>query len=513
MARNVVATSQPLAAQAGLRMLLAGGNAADAAVAAAVTLSVVEPNNNGIGSDAFALLWDGEQLHGLNASGRSPAAWTPEVYARFAAMPARGWETVTVPGAVSAWVALSRKFGRLPFARLFEPAIAYARDGYVVSPVVARSWANQAEALRNYPGFADTFLRDGRAPRAGETVVLADHARTLERIAQTKGEAFYRGELAEQISAFARESGGAMTFDDLAAHQPDWVAPISVEYRGVRLHEIPPNGQGLAALLALGILSYFPLGAMSPDSADAIHLQIEAMKLAFADARRYVADPASLDVDIADLLDPAYLATRAKLIDPARAQDPTFGVPGPGGTVLLTAADADGMMVSFIQSNYFGFGSGIVVPGTGVSLQNRGHGFTLQAGHPNQVGPRKRPYHTILPAFVTRDGKPLMAFGLMGGPMQPQGHVQMMTRISDANQNPQAAADAPRWRVVDGLKVAIEAGFPDDTIREFRSRGHELVDEPSHSESSGGAQLIYRLDDGAYVAGSDPRKDGQAVGF
>lgn len=509
LAENVVATSQPLAAQAGLRMLLKGGNAVDAALATAIALTVVEPNNNGIGSDAFAILWDGKELHGLNASGRSPADWSPERFAGLSSMPERGWDTVTVPGCVSAWVELSRRFGRLPFAELFEPAIRYAADGYLVGPVTARAWEGAAEILGKFDGFASTFLVEGRVPRPGEKFVCRDHARSLEEIAATGGEAFYRGELARKIAADAARLGGVMAEDDLANHRADWVGTIQQDYRGFTLHEIPPNGQGLAALLALGILRHHEMPAV--DSAESLHLQIEAMKLALVDARRYVSDPGTMDVRVDELLDSDYLAGRAREIDMDRALDPQHGRPAPGGTVYLTAADAEGMMVSFIQSNYMGFGSGIVIPETGISMQNRGTGFSLEKGHPNQVGGRKRPFQTIIPAFLTRDGNPVMSFGVMGGPMQTQGHTQMVIRLVDYGQNPQAAADAPRWQVFSGLRVGIEEGFGADVLDRLRSRGHDIELHP-RSTPFGGAQLIYRLEEG-YFAASEPRKEGQAVGF
>jgi gamma-glutamyltranspeptidase/glutathione hydrolase len=513
LARNVVATSQPLAAQAGLRMLQAGGNAVDAALAAAIALTVVEPTGNGIGSDAFAILWDGRELHGLNASGRSPKALTPERFAGQGSIPLRGWDAVTVPGAVSSWAVLSERFGKLPFEVLFEPAVHYAREGFLVSPITAAAWARAPQIFGDMPDFAAAFLPGGRAPKAGEVFRFEDQARTLQAIAETKGESFYRGALAEKIAAHARASGALMTAADLASHQADWVGTVAQGYRGVELHEIPPNGQGLAALLMLGILEHFELSGHPVDSADSLHLQFEAMKLAFADTHRYVSDAATMDVRVEDLLEPGYLRERARLIDPKRAQDPSFGVPGRGGTIYLTAADEEGMMVSFIQSNYYGFGSGVVVPGTGISLQNRGAGFTLEAGHPNLVAGGKRPFHTIIPAFLTQSGRPLMSFGVMGGPMQPQGHAQMVVRLRDYGQNPQAASDAPRWRVVEGLEVAVEAGYAPEVLDELERRGHNITREaPVHSFAYGGAQLIYRLEDG-YLAASDHRKDGQAVGF
>ncbi len=511
LARNVVATSQPLAAQAGLRMLLKGGNAVDAALAAAITLTVVEPTSNGIGSDAFAIIWDGQTLHGLNASGRSPAAWTPERFASRDSMPVHGWDAVTVPGAVSAWVTLSERFGVLPFSELFAPAISYARDGFIVSPVVAGRWQQAVQTYAAFPEFLEAFAPNGRAPKAGERFVFPEQATTLERIAETRGKAFYQGELAEKTATHSKASGGGMTMADLAAHQADWVEVIAHTYRGFTLHEIPPNGQGLTALIMLGILEHWNLQSFPVDSADSLHLQLEAMKLAFADAYRYISDPATMDINYQDLLHPEYLSQRAKCIDLKKAQYPNYGIPPESGTVYLTAADASGMMVSFIQSNYQGFGSGIVVPGTGISLQNRGYGFVLTPGHPNQVGGRKRPFHTIIPAFVTRDGQPLMSFGVMGGSMQPQGHAQMMIRLVDYGQNPQAAADAPRWRVMEHGTILMEPGFRPAVLAELQNRGHQIT-VSDQFWNFGGAQLIYKLENG-YVAASEPRKDGQAVGF
>lgn len=509
LARKVVCTSQPLAAQAGLRMLAEGGNAVDAAVATAITLTVVEPVSNGIGADAFAIVWDGKQLHGLNASGRSPAAWTPEYFGDNG-VPALGWNSVTVPGAVSAWVELHAKFGKLPFERLFDPAISYGRNGFLLSPTVAAQWAEQVPLFAAQPGFAEAFMPRGRAPKAGELVCLPDHAATLEKIAATNGEAFYRGELAAQLEAHATANGGAMQVSDLAAHQADWVGTISADYRGYTIHEIPPNGQGIVALIALGILEQFDMSSFPVDSADGVHLQIEAVKLAFADAHAYVADSDHMPLRPEHLLDKDYLRHRAALIDRNRAKPAPAGTPS-GGTVYLTAADASGMMVSMIQSNYMGFGSGVVVPGTGIALQNRGADFVATPGHPNRVGPNKRPYHTIIPGFMTKDGAPVMSFGVMGGPMQPQGHVQVAARIVDHGQNPQAACDGPRFRWAQGLQVCCENGFPHSTLDELHRRGHQLATVDDYNQF-GSCQAIWRLDDG-YLAVSDPRRDGQAAGF
>jgi gamma-glutamyltranspeptidase / glutathione hydrolase len=411
LARNVVAASQPLAAQAGLSAMAKGGNAVDAALATAITLTVVEPTSNAIGSDAFAMVWDGERLCGLNGSGHSPAAWTPERFAHRTAMPLDGWDAVTVPGCVSAWVALSERYGKLPFKALFEAAIRYARDGFMVSPTIASSWKRQEGNFPDFPDLRAIFFPAGRAPRAGERFRSPRHAESLEEIAATRGESFYRGALAQRIAAASRAGDGAMTLEDLLAHRSDWVEPIALDYRGYRVHQMPPNGQGIAALIALGILGHHDVAARAVDSADSLHLQIEAMKLGFADAYRHVADPAAMEVTPAQLLEDSYLAKRAQLIDMRRAHDPQTGIPGNGGTVYLAAADESGMMVSFIQSNYMDFGSRIVVPGTGINLQNRGASFSLEPGHPNRVGGRKRPLQTIIPGFLTRNGKPVMSFG------------------------------------------------------------------------------------------------------
>lgn len=515
-ARNMVATSQPLASQAGLLALARGGNAIDAALAAAITLTVVEPTMNGIGSDAFALVWDGERLHGLNASGRAPQAWTPQRFAGQQSMPLIGWDSVTVPGAVSAWVALSERFGTLPFEDLFESALRYASDGYAVSPVIARQWDLATQQLAGQPGFRDAFMPGGRAPRAGEHWRFPDQADTLSEIASTRGESFYRGRLAAAIAGYARQTGGAITEADLAAHRCDWVDPISIDYHGFTVHEIPPNGAGIAALIALGIMEHLPVADTRPDSAERLHLQIEAMRLAFADAHAHVADPAHMRVSSGQLLDPAYLAERAKLIDPMRAGRYAAGEPPRGGTVYLSVADAQGRMVSMIQSNFKGFGSGVVVPGTGISLQNRGCGFSLTDGHPNLVGPGKRAYHTIIPAFMTRAGRPVMGFGVMGGNMQPQGHLQVAMRFVDDAGNPQSCSDGARWRIDDAGALMLEAAVPAAAVDGLRARGHTPKVMPADSIDFGSCQAVARVSDDlaeGYVAGSDHRRDGQAVGF
>lgn len=514
MGDSAVATSQPLAAQAAMAMLVRGGNAVDAAVAAAMALTVVEPTGCGIGSDAYAIVWDGTRLHGLNASGCAPAAWQPGLFAGHQTMPERGWNAVTVPGAVSAWIALWRRFGTLPLAEIAAPAIRFATEGFPLSPVVAILWANGAQLLSGQPGFADCFMTGGRVPRAGERVRLPDHAATLRRIVETEGETFYRGEIATRMAAHSRACGGHITTGDLAAHEPEWVGTLSTRFGDHLLHEIPPNGQGIAALIAAGVLDRCDWRAGTVDSAGVAHLAIEAVKLGLVDAAHHVTDIRDMAVRPADLLAPAYLDARARLVDPATAQDPGHGTPRPGGTVYLTVADRHGMMISFIQSNFMGFGSGVVVPGTGISLQNRGAGFSLDPGHVNIVAPGKKPFQTIIPCFATDlQGQPVLSFGVMGGPMQAQGHVQMALRCLGFGQNPQAAADAPRWRVMAGRKVAVETGFDPALAAALTARGHEIIVEPPDAVFGfGGAQLIRRTDSG-YLAGSDPRKDGQALVF
>jgi gamma-glutamyltranspeptidase / glutathione hydrolase len=522
-ARNVVSTSHPLAAQAGLRMIANGGNAVDAAIAAAAAMTIVEPCSNGLGSDAFCILWDGQQLHGLNASGPAPAAWSPQYFARkhgdgAVTPPQRGWDSITVPGAVAAWVALSERFGKLPFADLLAPAIDIAERGYIVPVVVAQKWqlAAQVGELVSQPGFAQTFLPHGRAPRVGELFRMPGAARMLRAVAATRGAALYGGEIAEDLARVAREQGGAHSVADFAAFKPEWVTPISKTYRGYTLHEIPPNGQGIAALMALGILSNFDMAALPVDGTASFHLQIEAMKLAFADVYRHVSERSAMQVTTEQLLDDAYLAERAKLIDPQRAQDYGPGLQPKGGTIYLTAADESGLMVSFIQSNYMGFGSGVVIPDWGLSLQNRGHGFSLKEGSPNLVAPGKRPFHTIIPGFLTQDGQPVMSFGVMGGDMQPQGHLQTLVRKLDYGQNPQAACDAPRWRFNLQKRLNLEDGVRADTVQGLKDLGHALDEINDSYQDFGAGQFIWRLGDPAvegYAAASDPRRDGLAAGF
>jgi gamma-glutamyltranspeptidase / glutathione hydrolase len=549
-ARNLVATSQPLAAQAGLQMLARGGNAVDAAIAAAAVIMLTEPCSNGLGSDNFAIVWDGTQLHGLNASGTAPAAWTLDYFKQKYGddlaknRPVRGVDTVTVPGAVAGWVALHGKLGKLPFADVLAPAIDYAERGFAISPNVQDKWRLGEPQLKDLPGFAQHFLPKGRAPQVGEHFVLPGAAKTLKLIAQTKGQAYYRGEIADAIANHLQVHGGAMTAADLAAYQPEWVTPIAQDFAGYSLHEIPPNGQGIAALMALGILQHTDIFNFKADSADWQHVAIEAMKLAFADTYRYVADARSMALTPAQLLDAGYLKERAKLIDMRRAQVFSAGKPPGGGTIYLTTADASGMMVSLIQSNYMGFGSGCVVPGYGISLQNRGHGFAMDAASPNVVAPGKRPFHTIIPAFLTKrrtapsdhplsrarerereaaggEGnaaltEPIMSFGVMGGNMQPQGHVQTLLRMLLAHQQPQAACDAPRWKFMQGTNIEVEATMHAAALQELKARGHQITQAFDSYMDFGSGQFIWRLGDPAvdgYAAASDSRRDGHAVGF
>lgn len=517
-ARGVVATSHPLAAQAGLAMLQHGGNAIDAAIAVAAALTVLEPTSNGIGGDAFALVWDGAHLHGLNGSGRAPTALTPELVIQrgHSSMPTRGWLPVTVPGAPAAWRDLHRRFGRLRFTSLFDHAIYYAEHGFPVSPVVSKYWQRAADVYGSTPiaefqHWAKTFTSNGRAPDAGEIWKSKGHARALTLIAESEADDFYHGELAQAIVRFAKQTGGLIRMSDLEQHQSTWEHPISANYRGYDVWEMPPNGQGLTALLALNILEGFEFTREVPPSEENYHRQIEAIKLAFADAHRYIADPKYVDVPTQALLAKDYAAQRRNLIgDQALIPEP--GDPLRGGTVYLCTADEDGMMVSMIQSNYMGFGSGVVVPGTGIALQNRGAGFSLDPEHPNCLAPGKRSYHTIIPGFLTRDGQAVGPFGVMGGHMQPQGHVQMIINSLDYGLNPQASLDAPRWYWDQGRAVLVEPHMPQAILDGLTERGHE-IEVTEEIGTFGRGQIIWRLPSGAYIAGSDGRTDGYAVGY
>ncbi|WP_221089874.1 gamma-glutamyltransferase family protein [Deinococcus aquaedulcis] len=512
--RGMVATSQPLAAQAGLWVLQQGGNAVDAAIATAAALTVVEPTSNGIGGDLFALVWAGGELHALNASGAAPAALTLDVLAaqHGGQMPRFGWTPVTVPGAVRGWADLHARFGRLDFEAVLTPAIRYAEDGYPLSPVLAANWARAAGIYRrlNRPEMTEwfaTFMPEGFTPAPGALWRSPGHARTLREIARTNGAAFYEGELAAQIDAHARTGGGSLTGADLAAHRSEWVTPIHTEFDGHRVYEIPPNGQGIAALIALNVLSGVDLPARRDDP-QGLHLQIEAMKRGFHDAHSYVADPRHVPVDVSGLLSSANAqAHRAHL--GGRAHDPQTRAPSTGGTVYLAAADEDGGMVSLIQSNYMGFGSGVVIPGTGIALHNRGHNFHTDPAHPNALAPGKRPYHTIIPGFLGRtDGTPVGPFGVMGGFMQPQGHLQVVLNTVRYGMNPQQALDAPRWQWLDGLRVEVEQSLGEGLTRELIARGHSVSVQPE-AGSFGRGQMIRRDPvSGVLEGGTETRTDG-----
>ena len=519
-ARNMVATSHPLAAQAGLRMLQQGGNAVDAAVAAAAAMTICEPVSNGLGSDAFCILWDGQQLHGLNAAGRAPAKWSADYfrkkYGAADAPPKRGIDSVTVSGAVAAWVQLNKRFGRLPLADVLAPAIDIAERGYAVPVVVQQKWAAAVPELESQPGFSQAFMPWGRAPQVGELFRFPAAAQALKRIAASRGVAFYGGEIAHAIQRFAAAQGGVIEASDFERYQPEWVDPLAIGYRGHQLHEIGPSTQGIAALMALGMLEHFDLKALGADRVSAKHVQIEAMKLAFADVYRSVAEPSWMAVSPAQMLDAAYLKSRARLIRMNKAQDFGPGLQPQGGTIYLTAADESGMMVSFIQSNYLGFGSGCVEPEFGISLQNRGHGFSLSDDSPNVVAPGKRPFHTIIPAFLTKDGQPVMSFGVMGASMQPQGHVQTLVCMLDHGQSPQAACDAPRWRVNQGLSLNVEASMDPAIVEGLQARGHRIEAINDSYQDFGAGQFIWRLGEPGvegYVGASDARRDGLVAGF
>ncbi len=513
--KGMVCSSQPLAAQAGLDMIKKGGNAVDAAVATAIALTILEPTSNGLGSDAFAQVWVGGKLYGLNGSGYAPELLTPDCAALKdkTAIPERGWESVTVPGAVSAWAELHKRFGKLPFAELFAPAIEYAENGYPVSPVISRLWHEGLGVFAPYKnnaafkGWFDTFTENGETPAAGTVAKLPKQAKTLRLIADSYGEAFYRGEIADKIDEFSRSTGGYIRKSDLAAYRAEWVEPISIDYRGYRVWELPPNGHGIVALMALNILKGFEHG--SKDCAENLHHEIEAMKLAYADGRKYVADPRYMKAQVKELLSDEYTAKRRALIG-EQAIMPRPGNPFCGGTVYLCTADGEGNMVSYIQSNFQGFGSGIVVPDYGIAFNDRASGFTLDPQHDDYLVPLKKPYHTIIPGFLTKDGKAVGPFGVMGGYMQPQGHLQVIHNVIDFGMNPQEALDCPRWQWIEGKKVMVEAGVGEEIINALRARGHELIVTDDFIDFGRG-QMIWRNDDGVLVGATEPRADGMVA--
>jgi gamma-glutamyltranspeptidase/glutathione hydrolase len=512
--RGMVCASHPLAAQAGLEVLKKGGNAVDAVIATAAALTVVEPTANGIGSDAFALIWKDGKLSGYNASGPIPKALSIDLaesngWAAKGQLPTYGWTPATVPGAPAAWAELTKKMGRLPLSETLAPAVLLARDGHAVSVTTAHHWdlafkKYAQEKGEEFKAWFDTFAPSGRAPRAGEVWTSEAHARTLEMIAGSGARAFYEGEIAEKIVAAARKTGGYFSADDLGNFAPEWVDPIGVDYRGYDVWEIPPNGQGIVALLALSVLRGFDFS--SHDDPMTVHRQIEAIKMGFADSHRYVADQRFSSVPVAELLAASYADSRRSLLG-ERAEARNAGNPLPGGTVYLCAADGEGTMISYIQSNYMGFGCGVVVPETGIALNNRGHCFSLVRGHPNMLEPGKRPYNTIIPGFLTKDGAPVGPFGVMGGFMQPQGHVQVVMNTVDFRMNPQQALDAPRWQWMGGMNVSVEPGFSPALAQSLHRKGHAVKFE-LESNSFGRGEIIWRTPEGTLGGATESRTDG-----
>jgi gamma-glutamyltranspeptidase/glutathione hydrolase len=511
--KGMVATSQPLAAQAGLDILKKGGNAIDAAIATAACLTVVEPTSNGIGGDAFALVWTKGELHGLNASGPAPSSISINAVKELGheEMPKYGLIPVTVPGAPSAWAALSERFGKLPLTEVLKPAIEYAQNGYPLTPILAKFWKAAYKAYKTtltgeeYENWFKTFAPEGKAPEVGEMWRSPDHAKTLQSIADTNAESFYRGELADKIDQFSRKHGGFIRKEDLAAFKPEWVKPISVNYRGYDVWEIPPNGQGLIALLALNTLKGFNFKAK--EEVDTYHKQMEAMKLAFTDGMKYITDPKSMSVTVEAMLSDEYASQRRSVIG-EEAVMPEAGEPLRGGTVYLATADEEGNMVSFIQSNYMGFGSGIVVPETGIALQNRGNNFSLDSNHDNALVGGKKTYHTIIPGFLTKDDQAVGPFGVMGGFMQPQGHMQVVMNTVDFQLNPQAALDAPRWQWIKDKTIEVEPNFPDHIAQALVRKGHN-IQKKVDTGGFGRGQIIWRdPKTGVLAGGTESRTDG-----
>ncbi len=512
--RGMVATSQPLAAQAGLEILKAGGNAVDAAVASAACLTVVEPTSNGLGSDAFALVWINDKLHGLNASGYSPYSISMEKLKErgINKIPKYGVIPVMVPGAPAAWVELSKKFGKLSLEEVLKPAINYARNGFTVSVNVKQAWDEAYKIYKEEQGdefkyWFDTFTENGRTPKFGEVWKLPHHANTLESIGRTNGESYYKGHIADKTDDFFKKYNGYLSKEDLMDYKPEWVEPISVNYKGYDVCEIPPNGQGLVALMALNILKGFDF--THKDTVETYHKQIEAMKLAFADGRTYITDMTQMRAEVNKLLSEKYAADRRELIT-EKALLPKAGDPFSGGTVYLCTADGEGNMVSYIQSNYMGFGSGIVIPETGISLQNRGYNFNMDPNHDNCLMPHKKTYHTIIPGFLMKDKKAVGPFGVMGGFMQPQGHVQVVMNMIDFHMNPQEALDAPRWQWVKDNNIEIEPSVPMYIAEDLTRRGHEVKIQSNLNEFGRG-QMIIRTDEGTLCGAAEPRTDGQVA--
>lgn len=529
IARNgMAATSQPLATEVALDVLKKGGSAVDAAIAANALLGLVEPTGNGIGGDLFAIVWDPKEkkLFGLNGSGRSPASLTLEHFREkgLKTIPPNGPLPVSVPGTVDAWFELHRKFGKLPMSEVLAPAVAYARDGFPLSELIAFYWERNAAVLRRYPNFEATYMPSGRAPRKGEIFANPDLARTLEEIAKGGRDAFYRGDIASRIASYMKENGGFLSYEDLAEHRSEWVEPVSTNYRGYDVWELPPNGQGIAALQILNVLEQFDLAGLGFGSVGHVHAFVEAKKLAFEDRAKFYADPDFSKTPIAALVSKSYAKERRALIGERAGRSYPPGNPAlsTGDTIYLTTADKDGCMVSLIQSNFRGMGSGMTPTGLGFVLQDRGELFDLEEGKPNSYAPRKRPFHTIIPAFVTKDGAPFMSFGVMGGDMQPQGHAQIVMNIVDFGMNLQEAGDAPRiqhdgssqptgTRMTDGGTVFLENGFPPETIRDLALRGHRIGTDVG---GFGGYQAIrWDAANRVYYGASESRKDGHAAGY
>ncbi len=509
--KGVAATSNPLAAEAGLEILKKGGNAIDAAVATAAALSVVEPNANGIGCDAFILVWVKDKLYALNSSGFAPETMTLEYYQKkdLKKMPLYGFDAVTVPGGPAAWAELVERFGKLSLSECLEPAIRYARDGFALPVGIARGWKRAYNLYKpiltgdEYKEWFKHFCPNG-APEAGDIWKSEATAKTLESIGSTNARSFYEGELADKIDAYSQKHNGHLRKSDLMKFKPEWVEDISTEFHGYRVHELPPNGHGITALMALNIAKGFDF--KEKENADTYHKMIESLKLAFTDAQHYVADPKYMSVTTDALLDQDYADQRRKLIG-SEAIMPEHGKPPSGGTVYLATADEEGNMVSYIQSNYMGFGSAIVVPDTGISLHNRAVGFNLNPKSDNVVAPNKRPYHSIIPGFLTKDGKPIGPFGIMGGPMQPQAHFQVVINTILFGHNPQEALDSPRWQWMEGKTVEVEATFPQSIAQELADMGHDIKMNYS-SLFMGRGQIIWRQENGSYMVGTESRCDG-----
>lgn len=524
---GMAATSQPLATQIALDILKEGGNAIDAAIAANAALGLMEPTGNGIGGDLFAIIWDAktQKLYGLNASGRSPKSLTLEYFKQngYSKVPSHGPLSVSVPGCVDGWFEMHKKFGSMKMTDILKPAIDYAREGFPVSELIAYYWNSNSRFLKDFAGFKEIYMPNGNAPQKGEIFKNPYLANTLEKIANGGRDVFYKGEIARKIDEYMKRQGGFLSYDDLASHTSEWIEPVSTNYRGYDVWELPPNGQGIAALQILNILEQYDIASMGFGSAEYLHVLIEAKKLAFEDRAKYYADPSFANVPVEQLISKEYALKRKELINPNRAaRSYTPGELEQGNTIYMTVADQYGNMVSLIQSNYRGMGSGMTPEGLGFVIQDRGEMFTLEEGHANCFAPGKRPFHTIIPAFVTKDGKPFMSFGVMGGAMQPQGHVQIVVNMIDFGMNIQEAGDAPRMqhlgsseptgeKMTDGGTLVLESGFDYEVIRELMKKGHKIAYDLG---GYGGYQaILWDEKNGVYYGASESRKDGQAAGY